>query len=65
MIDGNAVPLTDPRLGFGWNEPKGDGAFRWTKGEADLPVARRLAILAKPLPTYAVATPPVRLKIAA
>jgi hypothetical protein len=65
VIDGCAVPLTDPRLSYGWNEAEADGAFRWTKGEADLPAARRLTIRATPLLAYAVAMAPVRLNIAA
>lgn len=50
--DGVPISIADPRLEIGWHEPEDGGRFRWTGGDADLPVARRLAFRATPLPVY-------------
>jgi hypothetical protein len=41
-LDGQAIPLADPRLGTGWHALESDGAgggWRWTNGDAALDVA--------------------------
>ena len=58
-LDGVPVSVGDPRLEIGWHEPEDGGRFRWTDGDADLPVARRLVFRATPLPVYQTAAPAV------
>jgi hypothetical protein len=62
VLDGAAIPLTDPRLGAGWHavehDPDGAG-WRWTNGEAELklPGGGRLEIAVVMTERYWVATP--------
>lgn len=42
-IDGEPVPMTDGRLARGWNPVETNGAERWTKGAAHLPIGRRVS----------------------
>ncbi len=43
-LDGDAVPLDDPRLSEGWHDAE-DGPQRWTAGLAALPVAGVVEVL--------------------
>ncbi|WP_156678504.1 Hint domain-containing protein [Sphingomonas profundi] len=55
QLDGADIELDDPRLADGWNTVE-DG-FRWTSGEATLPLARSVMLRAHGLPAYPVAAP--------
>ena len=55
QLDGVTVALDDTRLGHGWNEA--EAGFRWTQGDAALPVARLVVLTAHGLPAYPGATP--------
>jgi hypothetical protein len=54
-LDGERVPLTDPRLTAGWHAPELAGQARWTDGagviESPAP-ARALAVATVPLLSY-------------
>lgn len=61
-MNGEALALSDPRLGDGWNEVEsgeGGAAWRWTNGEAALAIgAGALEVEVAMTARYWVAQPP-------
>ncbi|TVV73286.1 Hint domain-containing protein [Sphingomonas solaris] len=54
-LDGAAIALDDPRLTAGWHQA--EGGWRWTAGDAALPVSRTLMIAATGYGAYPVQAP--------
>jgi hypothetical protein len=51
-IDGRDIALDDPALGEGWHEVerKGERCWRWSDGDAALPIGRSLTLCLQPQP---------------
>ncbi len=64
-LDGEAMSLTDPRLGAGWQPREGGSrGWRWTDGHAVLPACRSVTVTLAPLLRYPVAIAEARRQLA-